>query len=142
MIDETKELLDKLRTAGCRLCIHMKIGRCAHIQQGKTRGTLYHQAADLIESLSAENERLNAAIAVTGAIECERDMIKHELEQVKRERDAAVKDLKEFSYYPCLTCKHRTGAHYCEKFGERTPGRDVNDVIFCGQYEWRGVKEG
>lgn len=51
-------------------------------------------AADLIESLAAENELLNAAIAVTGRIECERDMIEHVLEQVKRERDAAVEDIE------------------------------------------------
>lgn len=45
------------------------------------------KAADLIESLSAENEILNAAIGQLGTIECHRDMLEHELEQVTSERD-------------------------------------------------------
>lgn len=115
MTNDVERIVDALRV----ICSEYECCECPSDAWCHNKGQcLDWDAADLIESLSAE------------------------LEQVKRERDAAVKDLKEFSYYPCLTCKHRTGAHYCEKFGERTPGRDVNDVIFCGQYEWRGVKEG
>ena len=141
MIDETKELLDELRTERCRLCIHMKIGRCAHIQQGKTCGTLYHQAADLIESLAAELEQVKQ----------ERDGLNIMLGQAQsmletrtRERDAAIEDMQKSALYLCQVCKKYhpavkgVHAHFCEQLGQRT---DFNGAIACGMFEWRGVQE-
>lgn len=69
------------------------------------------EAADLIESLAAE------------------------LEQVKRERDAAVEDIKIAAIHLCDTCKHRMPDERCRRFG----GRE-SDAIVCGMYEWRGAK--
>lgn len=68
-----------------------------------------------------------------------------ELEQVKRERDAAVDDITESA--PCFACKNfrRNGGECkgaksclwamieCEEFGEEYTGMS---------WEWRGVKEG
>lgn len=74
------------------------------------------EASDLIESLAAE------------------------LEQVKRERDAAVEDLKKNSYTPCATCGKRIDNKSCTEFGERMPC-DMINIFRCEMYEWRGVKE-
>lgn len=65
--------------------------------------TMMHKAADQIESLSAE------------------------LEQVKRERDAAVETMAENPR--CETCKHYTPGYFCLgcKRGDK--------------WQWRGVKE-
>lgn len=50
------------------------------------------------------------------------------IEQLVKERDAAVDDLK--SAMPCKACKHLTDLGYCERcYLER-------------HWEWRGVKEG
>lgn len=67
------------------------------------------EAADLIESLAAE------------------------LEQVKRERDAAVADLKDYCYTGKVMC------HYCKFLGN---GRFCENECGDGEcFEWRGVKE-
>lgn len=76
----------------------------------------FTEAADLIESLAAE------------------------LEQVKRERDAAVEDLKKNSYTPCATCGKRIDNKSCTEFGERMPC-DMINIFRCEMYEWRGVKK-
>ena len=72
------------------------------------------EAADLIESLSAE------------------------LEQVKRERDAAVEDIKEAAKTGCLcyVCTHNRRG-YCEAFEHGI----FNATVMCGQYKWRGQQE-
>ena len=114
---------------------------------------IFDTAADLIESLSAELEQTENKLSellyyVTGGrfsktdystddmrrfvddynqsvcSECE------ELEQVKRERDAAVEDLKEF-----CSC------HHCQHYK-----RDCNDKCYFvtglkPDWQWRGVRE-
>ena len=88
-------------------------------------------AADLIESLSAEKEMLNAAIGQLGAIECERDMLEHNLEQVARERDAAVRGLAR--YRRCIDC-----ARYDEVVV--TTNTLCDDCSFGSKWQWRGVE--
>ena len=81
--------------------------------------------ADLIESLAAE------------------------LEQVKRERDAAVEDIRKAAWCCCHVCKHyyqpdpNTRIHSCKKYGDFDKHDFIADdgSIFCGAFEWRGVKE-
>lgn len=63
-----------------------------------------------------------------------------ELEQVTRERDAAVEDLKKNSYTPCATCGKRIDNKSCTEFGERMPC-DMINIFRCEMYEWRGAKE-
>ena len=62
-----------------------------------------------------------------------------ELEQVKRERDAAVRDIKNVvTHYPCYVCKHSQYAHGC--------GCDIavnlqSEEWKCSKgefFEWRG----
>lgn len=60
---------------------------------------LYDEAATAISTLKDENERLRA-----------------ELEQVKRERDAAVSWAQKYTEsidMPCVACKHNTGDYVC-----------------------------
>lgn len=72
-------------------------------------GKIINACADLIESLAAE------------------------LEQVKRERDAAVADLKDYCYTGKVMC------HYCKFLGN---GRFCENECGDGEcFEWRGVKE-
>ena len=70
--------------------------------------------------------------------------LRKELKQVKRERDAAVEDMRSIlGTGLCHVCKKKhtvldeTGAYICEVFD-----RSLNpDPTFCGQFEWRGVQE-
>jgi hypothetical protein len=87
--------------------------------------------ANLIESLSTENEILNAAIGQLGAIECHRDMLEHELEQVTRERDAAVRGLAR--YRRCIDC-----ARYDKEVV--TTNTLCDDCSFGSKWQWRGVE--
>lgn len=68
------------------------------------------EAADLIESLAAE------------------------LEQVKRERDAAVEELDHF----CDNCKYVDNAYGEEPCPSRT---EYDHCDRCPGWQWRGVKE-
>ena len=76
---------------------------------------LYNQAADTLEKLQAENEKLLA-----------------ELERVKRERDAAIKDIWVSKWTSCKYGKD------CTFTSTRT---GFPDCAGCGDWEWRGVKE-
>lgn len=80
-----------------------------------------HEAVDAIEQLQAANEKLRA-----------------ELEQVKRERDAAIEDLRgkcsacaNYTPYhndgPCATCKFEIACFVPEKATDK--------------WQWRGPKE-
>lgn len=78
---------------------------------------LYHQAADAITELRAENEKLRA-----------------ELEQVKRERDAAVESIP----HECKTCVYHTVF-----FNGCTPDHDCTNPDEgcsnnCDRWKWRG----
>ena len=98
---EVDKAIEYLREDACVSCIFNSfIGECTSILECRAR-----KAADLIESLSAE------------------------LEQVKRERDAAVEDLKDF-----CSC------HHCQHYK-----RDCNDKCYFvtglkPDWRWRGVK--
>ena len=74
---------------------------------------LLDDAATALSTFQAENEKLRA-----------------ELEKVKRERDAAVTDLKAVGKGECWVCKHfRNGGQKC---------RNCEDG---SNWEWRGQKE-
>lgn len=125
MTDEAKEIVEALRKSACNGCIHNKIGRCMHIQQGKFCGSERHAAADLIEKLSAE------------------------LEQVKRERNAAIADMEEMQGCICQACKHyyqpnpNVRKWSCRVLGEYWADICDHDggLLECSNFEWRGVQE-
>ena len=94
------------------------------------------EAATALSTLQAENEKLRAELenyrkghcSEGGcAAEKDRDAVLAELEQVKRERDAAIRDLEMVSV--CDTCVH--------EHAPSCPG--CNDAE---NWEWRGPEEG
>jgi hypothetical protein len=82
------------------------------------------RAADLIESLSAQ------------------------LDQVTRERDAAVKDIRNAAFCGCHVCKQyyrpdqNVRKYACKIYGSFDEHDFIADdgSIFCGAMEWRGVE--
>ena len=73
------------------------------------------------------------------SIERENELLKKRIEQLEKERDAAVEDINEAAKTGCLcfVCKFDKGG-YCVEFGRFISGF----TIMCGQYKWRGPKEG
>jgi hypothetical protein len=117
MIDEVERVVNALRV----VCSEYECDECPSYAWCHSNGQcLDWDAADLIESLAAK------------------------LEQVKQERDAAVKDMQKSALYLCQVCKKYhpavkgVHAHFCEQLGQRT---DFNGAIACGMFEWRGVQE-
>lgn len=74
---------------------------------------LYNQAADTLENLQAENERLRV-----------------ELEQTKRERDAAIRDLKLCAGFDDSLC------HFC-----KTDSEKCSSCISGTRWQWREPQE-
>lgn len=67
------------------------------------------------------------------------------LEQLEREKEALIYDIRNYGFHLCLTCAHCKGKYECAKLG--TNGLDHTDdgetvIMRCGQYEWRGITEG
>ena len=67
------------------------------------------------------------------------------IQQLERERDAAIEDIKKAAMFLCQTCKKYHPAiidgskHFCDE----TPADHFGDgAIVCGMYEWLGVKDG
>ena len=76
-------------------------------------------AATALSTLQTENKKLRA-----------------ELEQVKRERDEAIKTI--FQWVGCPECKWWDSAdEWCEKYD-----READSCGGCESPEWRGPKEG
>ena len=93
------------------------------------------------ERLQTENEKLRAELenyrkghcSEGGcAAEKDRDAVLAELEQVKRERDAAIKDIWVSKWTSCKYGKD------CTFTSART---GFPDCAGCGDWEWRGIKE-
>ena len=101
-------------------------------------------AATALSTLQEENEKLRAELenyrkghcSEGGcAAEKDRDAVLAELEQVKRERDAAAEFMESairYSTNPCEGCKAD-----CIDAGSDAGGR----IDQCGAFEWRGKKE-
>lgn len=99
-------------------------------------------AADLIESLSATCDQLTDALKTRGFENIE--AVFAEMDQVKRERDAAVEDLKEADLIDCMHCKaYEKNAIPCQCDCEDC--KIVNCVcktcVRNSNWQWRGVRE-
>ena len=102
------------------------------------------EAVALIRSLQTENEKLQAEVerqrrsADNGQHlyeNAERAYMKvlAELEQVKRERDAAIKEI--FQWTGCPACKHWDSAdNWCNKHD-----RSADSCDGCSTPEWHGL---
>ena len=60
-----------------------------------------------------------------------------ELEQARRERDAAIRDMQLTAISPCETCAHHPGCPL--SYDRHTQAYDV--ACGCTQYVWRGIQE-
>lgn len=112
MTDEAKQVeieqaIEYLREDACTSCIFNSfIGECTSVSDCYAR-----KVADLIESLSAE------------------------LEQVKRERDAAVEDLRGM----CCLCTHFNDNNFCFECMHFCPFDD--EYFHKDHWQWRGPQE-
>ena len=69
-------------------------------------------------------------------LQTENEKLRDELEQVKRERDEAIKTI--FQWVGCPECKWWDSAdEWCEKYD-----READSCGGCESPEWRGPKEG
>ena len=118
--------------------------------------TVLEKVRSTLSTLQAENKELrdelerckekNAGLALALLTECapnpdclgndEWRAIRAELEQVKRERDEAIKTI--FQWVGCPECKHWNSTdEWCEKYD-----READGCGGCDSPEWRGQKEG
>ena len=54
MTEEVKRTVEILHERGCRGCLVKEISACVYREEGKYCMNFYHEAADLIESLSEQ----------------------------------------------------------------------------------------
>ena len=125
-MDNYKELIERLRTESL-----YKDKATLEIMD------LCMEAADVIAALSEENAQLRAEANHMQSYNADAEKVIEnlcaQLEQVKRERDAAVAHLRTYQVFvnSCAFCKHD---HDCDKQG---PGR--KSVEEC--WEWRGPQK-
>lgn len=101
-------------------------------------------AATALSTLQGENAKLRAELenyrkghcSEGGcAAEKDRDAVLAELEQVKRERDAAIKEI--FQWTGCPACKHWDSAdNWCNKHD-----RSADSCDGCSTPEWHGLEK-
>ena len=95
--------------------------------------SICNEAASALSTLQTENERLHdlwsdASIRLEDEL-AENEKLRAELEQVKRERDAAIEYLREIEW--CAGCKHFGGLDGCKKWamGQCTEKHDLYEFI-------------
>lgn len=83
-------------------------------------GYYVFEAADALEKLQAENEKLRAENIRWGQVASEQDKqldkLQAELKQVKRERDAAVEAVKNMAEY--IVCAGRVDYYLCDEISQ------------------------
>lgn len=105
----------------CSMCTYNDIG-CNAVECQKE---LFGDSLVLINKLESREKKLKSKIA----------KLEQRLEQAERERDAAVRDIGEASYFQCSVCKHGDWPN-CKK-GLNNVVED--EVCKCELFEWRGV---
>ena len=112
-----------------------KRGHCPDLDVERNCSEFSLKKPDIFTALStlqAENKRLQEMYQKEKAV-CHATQA--ELEQVKRERDAAVKTI--FKWTGCPECKYWNSAdEWCEKHD-----READSCGECDSPEWRGPEE-
>lgn len=131
MTEEARKAVESLRIChsneDCRDCKFIDSDK----DEMSCVNVLFTKTADLIESLSATCDQLTDALKTRGFENIE--AVFAEMDQVKMERDAAVKHLGEVAL--CQDC-----AHYTHN------GGNCSGELFCKSHEtgfnwqWRGVE--
>lgn len=112
MNEDVRGFIQKLRQKACADCVFYVNDWCRHLKKDShCEDNTEHEAADMIEQLTAE------------------------LEQVKRERDAAVWELGSGKSC-CASCKHDDTRGRDEPC--RTCLKSINLFDTPSRYEWRG----
>lgn len=151
---EIEQASEYLREDACASCIfNSYIGECTSVSDCYAR-----KAADLIEALSAELEQVEHKLTellyyVTGGrfskIEYSTDDMRRfvedyfqsvceecpELEDVKRERDAAIEELRGM----CYLCTHFNDNNFCFECMHFCPFDD--ECFHKDHWQWRGPQE-
>ena len=104
-MSEAKNMVNLLHATECSDCVFMTL-TCAHRRNGEYCETNIHDAANLIERIAAE------------------------LEQVKRERDAAVKDLEVIKL--CALCRN-------DETKDKLPFACTSCGSGKSNWRWRGL---
>jgi hypothetical protein len=91
----------------------------------------YSRAGDLVWQ-DPEPYFIEQAATALSMLQVENEKLRAELEQVKRERDAAIKDIWVSKWTSCKYGKD------CTFTSART---GFPDCAGCGDWEWRGIKE-
>ena len=133
---------------------------CDRTNYGCHARTFLLDAATALSTFQAENERLKnklselahlpfdkPGIGERTKLMVENAELRAELEQVKRERDAAIHDMRQFSIdwwesangFPCMYCKYQLSDGNCKWKMEH---KGEKDGCFARQFKWRGPEEG
>lgn len=151
LIDDLRDLLDQYGEKipyGELVCAEGGYGRAGDLVWTDPEPYYIEQSADAISALLAENARLKkyedkchdcpivcAKTEVSKAYE-EVERLKAENASLRKERDAAVEDLRKHRKYKCDCC------HYGDK-QSRFPCTDCQSPIstYGDGWKWRGPKE-
>lgn len=109
-----------------------ELKRGAALETATALSTLQTENAQLRGELEYEQEHANAYHEECGQWEAENEKLRAELEQVKREMDTAVEDLRVCSTenrMECQYCLYRTARSFCW------------DCTDGSNWHWRGQKE-
>lgn len=111
----------------CKQCVYWDGG-----DMSKCIPRMTTDAETALSTSQIENQALRNA---ANGFKAENEKLRAELEQVKRERDAAVKTI--FQWTGCPECKWWDSAgEWCEKHD-----READGCGGCESPEWRGQKE-
>ena len=126
MTDGMRKLLD-------RLCDHATWAEVSLISDLRF-------VVDLIKSLAAELEQAtrerDEAWKVVESVSGQNEIMADVLGRVKRERDAAVRDVEEL----CMKHSYST-CHYCKYEDDDYVSNNCMDCHHGKNWQWRGVKE-
>ena len=124
---ENNKLQDELR---CREAEIARLNEAREIANEKARE--YEKQAELLEDQKAI---INILRRDKHDIKARYEELRTKLKQVKKERDAAVKEI--FQWTGCPACKYwNSEDEWCEKYD-----RSADCVDSCSTPEWRGLEE-
>lgn len=151
MINEARVLARKLRSAyGYSPALNMAAAQymeklAAELEEAENKlgNLLYHVTGGRFSKINYTVEEMKRLVDDYQQGECAKC---EELEQIKRERDAAIADLKEADRIDCEHCRWYGLCQPAE--GEDIDCEKCTNVCKCNecrnsdQWEWRGMKSG
>lgn len=129
---DIEKLIEQLRDKGCEDCPHRDTCR----DDDTAECVIRLNAATALSTLQAENDQLRAELySLRPGFQNQKALIKQlraELEKIKRERDAAIKDI----WVPkWISCKNGKNCSYISAI------TGMPDCAGCDNWKWRGQEE-